>query len=92
MNYILDPDDDPLQVDEVKTEQDCLSPKYSDNSLQWSGIKTEFCHSSPEPDSNPLSWDDVKTEESLLVPEPVEDLLPWSGVKVELCSSSHTVH
>ncbi|XP_047496742.1 uncharacterized protein LOC125044241 isoform X2 [Penaeus chinensis] len=87
-----DPDDDPLQVDEVKTEQDCLSPEYTDDSLQWSGVKTEFCHSSSEPDNYSLSWEDVKTEESSLFPEPVEDLLPWSGVKVELCSSSNTVH
>ncbi|XP_063588146.1 uncharacterized protein LOC134765420 isoform X2 [Penaeus indicus] len=87
-----DPDDDPLQVDEVKTEQDCPSPEYIDVSLPWSGVKTEFCHSSSEPDSNSLSWDDVKIEESSLFPEPVEDLLPMGCVKVELCSSSHIVH
>lgn len=87
-----DPDDDPLQVDEVKTEQDHLSPEYTDDSLQWSGVKTEFGLSSSELDSKSFSWDEVKAEESSLFSEPVEDLLPWSGVKAELCSSSYTVH
>ncbi|ROT76843.1 hypothetical protein C7M84_004551, partial [Penaeus vannamei] len=85
-----DPDDDPLQVDEVKTEQDHLSPEYTDDSLQWSGVKTEFGLSSSELDSKSFSWDEVKAEESSLFSEPVEDLLPWSGVKAELCSSSYT--
>lgn len=79
-------------MDEVKTEQDHLSPEYTDDSLQWSGVKTEFGLSSSELDSKSFSWDEVKAEESSLFSEPVEDLLPWSGVKAELCSSSYTVH
>ncbi|XP_042888324.1 uncharacterized protein LOC122263774 isoform X2 [Penaeus japonicus] len=83
-----DPDDDPLQVDEIKTERDSPSAEYTNNSLSWNGIKTEVCHSSSEPEDDSFSWDEVKVEESSLFPEPVDDPALWSGVKMELCSTS----